>query len=1186
MNILHVNVVNKIATYLQRDGEIVCGNSDYQIQFTFDSEWDAHARKTARFIWNGKHLDVGFTGNVCDVPKLQNTTELKVGVYAGDLSTTTAAVIGCRQSVLCGGEEAYNEDAILMPDAVHVVGSAGDSDKDIMSQKSVTEHLCDVADSSNFDTHMKEKLIRCAYVYGDYQESPLRVSTDGTFYLPFDAYVEIASGYRVSILHYNSSTPSSENCTNKDTSVWIDCPIVAIPKNVYSTFTVAKTDNSEITIEEAKNAVKFRNSVYIDKMLTVGQADSNVLDSFLKSWFIQSGVNTDGDLVPIATRVCLGVALKFPNKVFIDVPNGYRVTIHTYSGSEIKLSNHIIGLNWNTDSVVVIDSKDYVTFAVSKVDGSNITVEEAQREFKFRVPLDEKIEDYHYTGEAINFDKHSFKVKEILSAPYTIHQGVQGFDIHNGIIAQFESDNMLRLIELKTGETIAEYYCAGTHGSTLVFSETYFESGDEFPLLYVCGGNDPTVYVHRINRAGTSLIARIKYTESVVGYWNTACFDFENKKMYLMGYTENSYSNNTSGKNLMKLTTWDMSKITNNADGTISYALESTFTFPYMYCLQSLAFHDGKIFALISVGGIENTEILVIDPANANVVANFKDFPYAMSIGEAEGVSFADVGDSSQMIVSVKGGDKFTYYGLTFAQTSSSERDVVELKQGHEALVDEVENTNERITDTNERIDKTEKRLTNIEQGVMADSFEVDDSVAYVKDVPSNALPYAAISKIGGMTRKCTNLIPYPYADTTKTVNGITFTDNGDGSITMNGTTTGYTTFQLSTSVNLEHGKTYRMSENLAIAYRKSGATEQSYTTGTIVWDNSYTVIKVFVQIGSGVTVNETIYPMLNEGETALPYEPYFEGLRSAPTEKVESVWANLFDKSKVQNATETDTGFSFTWIGEESAPNKIGTLKNLAPQLKVGDYVTFYANVTNASIDYGNGFFYLSGSKTNWRGGNFLTITQADLDGILYAYGKKDMLCEYSDLRITKIANAPYTPYREPIPLPIPAEVRPAHGINNEVYDYLDFGEQESVVRVGVVDMGTLDWYREPDAQRFYADIPTMAVAGARSLDVLSDKFDADADVVPGDNWKGFCYQKVVLVYSAEYTDAESFKAAVSGSALYYKLAEPIVTDISDILPADNLIGVEGGGTITMVNEHEYAVPSEIIYQVKGVSV
>ena len=51
----------------------------------------------------------------------------------------------------------------------------------------------------------------------------------------------------------------------------------------------------------------------------------------------------------------------------------------------------------------------------------------------------------------------------------------------------------------------------------------------------------------------------------------------------------------------------------------------------------------------------------------------------------------------------------------------------------------------------------------------------------------------------------------------------------------------------------------------------------------------------------------------------------------------------------------------------------------------------------------------------------------------------------------------------------------------------------------------------------------------------------------------------------------------------LVYELAEPIVTDISDLITADNLIGVEGNGTITFENEYGYAVPSEVTYQLKG---
>ena len=101
MRNLHISVNNKVATYQQRDGNIVCGNSDYQITFAFDSEWDAYESKVARFIWNGGYVDIAFSGNTVPVPLLSKTNLLKVGVYAGELSTTTSADIPCVFSVLC-----------------------------------------------------------------------------------------------------------------------------------------------------------------------------------------------------------------------------------------------------------------------------------------------------------------------------------------------------------------------------------------------------------------------------------------------------------------------------------------------------------------------------------------------------------------------------------------------------------------------------------------------------------------------------------------------------------------------------------------------------------------------------------------------------------------------------------------------------------------------------------------------------------------------------------------------------------------------------------------------------------------------------------------------------------------------------------------------------------------------------
>lgn len=101
MKNLNITVVNKIATYRARAGAMVCGNTDYQITFDFDSDWDAYAfaEKTARFKWNGGYKDVPFWGSAVTVPAIENATQVEVGVYVEDLSTTTPAVIPCVKSI-------------------------------------------------------------------------------------------------------------------------------------------------------------------------------------------------------------------------------------------------------------------------------------------------------------------------------------------------------------------------------------------------------------------------------------------------------------------------------------------------------------------------------------------------------------------------------------------------------------------------------------------------------------------------------------------------------------------------------------------------------------------------------------------------------------------------------------------------------------------------------------------------------------------------------------------------------------------------------------------------------------------------------------------------------------------------------------------------------------------------------
>lgn len=100
MKRIEISVQNRVAWQTDTN-DYICGNGDFVIGFVFDSEWSEYETKTARFIYNGEHTDIMFTGNECKVPVILNAKRMEVGVYAGDLYTTTPAFINCRKSILC-----------------------------------------------------------------------------------------------------------------------------------------------------------------------------------------------------------------------------------------------------------------------------------------------------------------------------------------------------------------------------------------------------------------------------------------------------------------------------------------------------------------------------------------------------------------------------------------------------------------------------------------------------------------------------------------------------------------------------------------------------------------------------------------------------------------------------------------------------------------------------------------------------------------------------------------------------------------------------------------------------------------------------------------------------------------------------------------------------------------------------
>lgn len=142
--------------------------------------------------------------------------------------------------------------------------------------------------------------------------------------------------------------------------------------------------------------------------------------------------------------------------------------------------------------------------------------------------------------------------------------------------------------------------------------------------------------------------------------------------------------------------------------------------------------------------------------------------------------------------------------------------------------------------------------------------------------------------EIQSVGERTANILPYPYSDTTITKNGITSTDNEDGSVTITGTSTGTCNFFLAKSPNniqLVDGKRYVLKNNsatvrLILSYiDETGATK--YITSingvaSFVWSESYTIQNIYITTVSGVTINETIYPMFMEADTEVDgYEPY-----------------------------------------------------------------------------------------------------------------------------------------------------------------------------------------------------------------------------------------------------------------------------------------------------------------------
>lgn len=182
-------------------------------------------------------------------------------------------------------------------------------------------------------------------------------------------------------------------------------------------------------------------------------------------------------------------------------------------------------------------------------------------------------------------------------------------------------------------------------------------------------------------------------------------------------------------------------------------------------------------------------------------------------------------------------------------------------------------------------------------------------NVPYVVPQTGKFVRVAVKVRVGTFTLKNIRVTEKPYVDDNKVstgvqlvnsdklpsvnIYGVTINNNGDGSFTVKGTATGYVTsiYDISLSPGTYCVSGGKNNIQFFIRVSKDGQTYSTYLNsfeikGDEVW------VKAYIQVDKGKTANDTIWPMLNTGSVAKPWEPFTYGIpvkgHVTPTEPFE----------------------------------------------------------------------------------------------------------------------------------------------------------------------------------------------------------------------------------------------------------------------------------------------------------
>ena len=399
--------------------------------------------------------------------------------------------------------------------------------------------------------------------------------------------------------------------------------------------------------------------------------------------------------------------------------------------------------------------------------------------------------------------------------------------------------------------------------------------------------------------------------------------------------------------------------------------------------------------------------------------------------------------------------------------------------------------------------------------------------------------------------------------ETTVTSNGIVATGYEDGKVTVTGTATSDVQVELFL-VSVTEKRYY-----LILKDDISGSADTWWVSisgvapiysGHVNSANFYSAgnYKLRINVKSGITINQTFYPMIAESETT--YSPY-ENI--CPISGWEEMTVNASGKNLLDKSKRTVLSTNLVWGADSPIAYANGSF-----WLNAGTY-TFSCSETM------NGLYVVDAEQqiAVAYSSTSLTFTLTKRTPIklqIYKNGGTAEVMQNIDCWLTVGSTATdYEPYNgQTIPIDWQSEAGTVYG------GYLDVLTGILTVDMAMVDLGTLNWTY--DAPIFYTMglVDSIKQPLVNTTPFLCSNYNAYPSTsrttmkstAPNGSFTITSSGNIknVVVKDSSYTDAATFKTAMSGVQLCYELATPITIqltphEVKSLLGANNIFADTG---------------------------